>query len=108
MSDGNSPPYDAPPADPSGGYRLEHAFRYAGRAFTSHATPLVLLTLIQLLTVTGLAYVGNLVTTALIPAQTYNMTTQHLEGGGGGLFGIRSILSLLFLALVLAVGLVIQ
>ena len=108
MSDGNTPGYDGPPASPSTGYRLENAFRYGGRAFSSHATPLVLLTMIQLLACAGLAYVGNLVTAALIPAQTYNMTTQRLEGGGGGLFGIRSILTLLFLALVLALGLVLQ
>jgi uncharacterized membrane protein len=36
------------------------------------------------------------------------MTTQRLEGGGGGVFGIRSILTLFFLALVLALGLVLQ
>ena len=64
--------------------------------------------MVQLLAVAALTYVGNLVTAAVIPAQTYNMTTQRLEGGGGGLFGIRSILTLLFLALALAVGLVLQ
>jgi uncharacterized membrane protein len=68
----------------------------------------VLLTLIQMLSVGTLTYAGNAITVALIPPQTYNMTTQRLEGGGGGLFGIRTILTLFFVALVLAVALVLQ
>lgn len=106
MSDGNSAPHDGIPG--TGGYRVEDAFRQGAGAFASHVGPLVLLTLVQLLSVGLLTYLGNLVVAALIPAQTYNMTTQRLEGGGGGLFGIRTILTLLLLAVVLAVGLVLQ
>ncbi|MDX6324006.1 MAG: hypothetical protein QOK15_360 [Nocardioidaceae bacterium] len=111
MSDGEDPAYDGLGNSGSGGpggYRVEQAFRHGGSAFTSHAAPLVLMTLALLLGMAALAAIGHTITGALIPAQTYNLTTQRLEGGGGGLFGIRTILTLFFLALVLALGLVLQ
>src|SRR4051794_39642867 len=113
MSDADDTAHgDAPGSVPTPGgvpgYRVEQAFRYGGHAFASHAAPLVLMTLVQLLSVAGLAYVGNAITGALVPSQTYNMTTQRLEGGGGGLFGIRTVLTLFFLAIALALALVLH
>jgi hypothetical protein len=108
MTDGNSLGHHGGPPAAAGGYRVEHAFRFGSGLLRAQAGPLVLLTLAQMLAVAALVYLGNLLTLALIPPETYNMTTQRLEGGGGGVFGIRSILTLFFVALALAVGLVLQ
>ncbi len=52
--------------------------------------------------------VGRQVSAAAVPDLRYNFETGQYEGGGGGLFGVATILSVLFSALSFVVNLVIQ
>jgi hypothetical protein len=89
-------------------YRVSAAFRYAAAVFGKHFAPLVILTVVLLLAVTALQYVGNLVTLAVIPDRTYNLATGEYEGGAGGFFGVATTVSFLFVALSIAAGMVVQ
>lgn len=111
MPPGGPPPgAGGPPGTPSspGSYSVGNAFSYAFKKFQDNIVPLILITLILLVGVAIIQFIGNIITAAATPDVKFNFDTGEYEGGGGGFFGISMILSLLFSALSIAINLIVQ
>ncbi len=89
-------------------YRVGTAFRYAAATFARKFVPLGLMTVVLLLAVGALQYVGNLATVAAVPDRTYDLETGQYEGGAGGFFGVATTVAFAFWALSIAVGVVLH
>ncbi len=89
-------------------YRVSAAFRYAAAKLARSFVPLVLITVVLLLAVAALQYVGNLAAVAVVPDRTYNLDTGEYEGGAGGFFSVGTTVVFAFWAAGIAVGLVLQ
>jgi uncharacterized membrane protein len=85
-----------------------NAFTYAFKKFQENLLPLILITLVLLVGAVVIQVIGNLVTNAATPELTLDPETGQFEGGGGGFFGIVTLLGFLFGVLSFIVNLLIQ
>ena len=102
-----------PPGGPSGpgGYSVGNAFTYAFDKFKQNLGPLILITLILLVSVFVIQFIGNLITSGMTGAGEliFDPESGEFEGGAaGGFFAGAMIVSLLFSAISWAVQMVIQ
>ena len=87
---------------------MGNAFTYAFKKFQENLLPLILITLVLLVGAVIIQVIGNLVTNAATPELTLDPETGQFEGGGGGFFGIVTLLGFLFGVLSFIVNLLIQ
>ena len=87
---------------------MGNAFTYAFKKFQENLLPLILITLVLLVGAVIIQVIGNLVTNAATPELVLDPETGQFEGGGGGFFGIVTLLGFLFGVLSFIVNLLIQ
>ena len=105
------PPPTGPGAGGPSGYSVGNAFSYAFDKFKQNLGPLIIITLILLVSVFVIQFIGNLITSGMAGAGelVFDPDTGTWQGGAsGGFFAGAMIVSLLFSAISWAVQLVVQ